>query len=95
MQMKILLELIIRSRRRHKRNHLGNNFELIAETETEKIYSNYFRYEQDGKSVENKGGENSGGGEHTIKPLPKKTFWTPPPLVIRFPPPPFTPCHFL
>ena len=39
-------------------------------------------------SEKNKGGgETQGRGEHTINPLPKKRFWTPP-LIIRFPRPP-------
>ena len=41
-----------------------------------------------------KGGGTQGRGKHTIKPLPKNGFG-PPPLMIRFPPPLFTPCHFL
>ena len=39
-------------------------------------------------------GETQGRGKHTIKPLPKNGFGPPPPLMIRFPPPPlFTQCH--
>ena len=36
-----------------------------------------------------RGAENSREGRHTMKPLPKKGFWTPPPPMIRSPPPRF------
>ena len=41
-----------------------------------------------------RGVENSGGGKHTIKPLPRNGFGPPPPM-IRFPTPHlFSPCCF-
>ena len=47
------------------------------------------------KTLSKGGGKLMGGEKHTIRPLPQKQFWNPPPMIRSPPPGLFTPCHFL